>query len=59
MIIGDLDLDWAEQNPGYLARAKAFLVSIAKSPAVSPERLPPARPTDRKPDSATPEHALR
>ncbi len=59
MIIGDLDLYWAEQNPGYLARAKAFLVSIVKDPAVSPKRFPPARPTDHEPDSAAHEHALR
>ena len=59
MIIGDLDLDWAEQDPDYLARAKAFLVSIVNDPAVSPERLPSARSTDRKTDSAEAEHALR
>ncbi|MFP6747392.1 MAG: hypothetical protein VCD66_07350 [Alphaproteobacteria bacterium] len=33
MIIGDLDLDWAEQDPGYLARVKGFLVSGDKPPA--------------------------
>ena len=26
MIIGDLNLDWAEQDPDYLAEVKAFLV---------------------------------
>jgi hypothetical protein len=31
MILGDLDLDWAEQDPDYLARVKAFLQSTAKS----------------------------
>ncbi len=27
MIIGELDLDWAEQDPDYLVRVKAFLNS--------------------------------
>jgi len=34
VIIGDLDLDWAEQDPDYLARVKAFLRSEVK-PAVA------------------------
>lgn len=32
MILGDLDLDWAEQDPDYLARVKAFLLSSGTSP---------------------------
>ncbi len=27
MVIGDLDLDWAEKDPKYLGRIKGFLVS--------------------------------
>ena len=44
MIIGELDLDWAEQDPDYLARIKAFLVVRPETPAAkvpSPLRSTP------------------
>jgi len=39
MIHGDLDLDWAEQDPDYLARVKAFLQSTGKSENSMPNHL--------------------
>ena len=33
MLIGDLDLDWAENNTDYLARIKGFLVSKCSTPS--------------------------
>jgi hypothetical protein len=39
MILGDLDLDWAEQDPDYLARVKGFLQSTAKSDNSIPGHL--------------------
>ena len=33
MIIGDLDLDWAENDTDYLARIKSFLVSECSNPS--------------------------
>ena len=39
MIIGDLNLDWAEQDPDYLAEVKAFLVY--GSPASLPNGAAP------------------
>ena len=32
MIIGDLDLDWAENDTDYLARITGFLVSACSAP---------------------------
>ncbi len=56
MIIGDLDLDWAEQDPGYLASVKAFLVSAPKAPAARPEQQPPPTGTgNANPDGTAPE----
>ncbi len=55
MIIGELDLDWAEQDPGYLARVKAFLVSARQVPAPLP-RLPPM--PCGVPDGANPDLAV-
>ncbi|MDP7547942.1 MAG: hypothetical protein QGF20_11665 [Alphaproteobacteria bacterium] len=45
MIIGELDLERAERDPGYLARVKAFLLSGAQTGAAPVSRLaePPAR----------------
>ena len=36
MIAGDLDLDWAEQDPEYLAQIKGFLLSNWSAPAGQP-----------------------
>ena len=36
MIAGDLDLDWAEQDPEYLAQIKGFLLSNLSAPAGQP-----------------------
>ena len=36
MIAGDLDLDWAEQDPEYLAQIKGFLLSNWSVPAGQP-----------------------
>ena len=36
MIAGDLDLDWAEQDPEYLAQIKGFLLSNRSVPACQP-----------------------
>ena len=36
MIAGDLDLDWAEQDPEYLAQIKDFLLSNWSVPAGQP-----------------------
>ena len=33
MIIGDLDLDWAENDTDYLARITGFLVSECSNPS--------------------------
>ena len=59
MIIGDLDLDLAEQDPDYLARVKAFLVPAQQARAVPSNQTPLPSRTDSHPDSAAPEHALR
>ena len=51
MILGDLDLDWAEQDPDYLARVKAFLQSTAKSDISIPGHpFPLARISHTGPD---------
>jgi hypothetical protein len=56
MIIGDLDLDWAEQDPDYLARVKAFLVSGRQEPETMPDQpLPPIRAAD----GTTPDLAVK
>jgi len=55
LIIGDLDLDWAEQDPGYLASVKAFLVSAPRAPAAWPEQPPPTGTGDANPDGTAPE----
>jgi hypothetical protein len=39
MILGDLDLDWAEQDPDYLVRVKAFLQFTGKSDNSMPNHL--------------------
>ncbi len=36
MIVGDLDLDWAEQDPEYLTQIKRFLLSNWSVPAGQP-----------------------
>ena len=36
MIVGDLDLDWAEQDPEYLTQIKRFLLSNWSIPAGQP-----------------------
>lgn len=58
MIIGDLDLDWAEQDPAYLARVKAFLISTARDRTAPLDQPPPPGGTMGNPDSAAPEHAV-
>jgi len=37
MIVGDLDLDWAEQDPEYLTQIKRFLLSNWSVPAGQPQ----------------------
>ena len=59
MIIGELDLDWAEQDPDYLDRVKAFLISAAKDRVGLPEQRAIPGQINGGPDSVTPEHALK
>lgn len=54
MIIGDLDLDWAEQDPDYLVEVKAFLIS---TPLITTIDIP--SPNGAPADSAARELALK
>ena len=45
MLIGELDLDWAEQDPDYLARIKSFLVSSHRIPPPDEAAAKPTCPS--------------